>query len=144
MRTPESRPDLDTLVALQAAFAATIDAVDPRARVPSCGSWRVAHLVNHLTRVHHWARACALRTHPEPLGRARLDTSGAYRHHADALASTLAALPPTDEAPLVRVSGPARSLALLLWGRTGPDDATLRVEGPDEALRAVLAQALTP
>ncbi|WNB86104.1 maleylpyruvate isomerase family mycothiol-dependent enzyme [Cellulomonas sp. ATA003] len=44
----------------------------------------------------------------------------------------------------VEVRGPARAVALLLWGRTAPDDAALRVTGDRAVLDDVLAQRLTP
>ncbi|MCV2393941.1 maleylpyruvate isomerase family mycothiol-dependent enzyme [Actinotalea sp. M2MS4P-6] len=49
-----------------------------------------------------------------------------------------------DGEPVVRVVGPARSLALLLWHRTGPDDASLAVSGDRAALDRLLALRLTP
>lgn len=52
---------------------------------------------------------------------------------------------PTDRtsAP-VEVSGPARTLALLLWGRTRADAPGLAVTGDRAVLDAALARALTP
>ncbi len=47
-------------------------------------------------------------------------------------------------APVVRVAGPALSLALLVWGRTTADDPAIRVTGDRAALDAVLAAGLTP
>lgn len=47
-------------------------------------------------------------------------------------------------APVAEVAGPAASLALLMWGRTTPDDPHLAVTGDGAALRAALAGALTP
>ncbi|HEY0185881.1 MAG TPA: maleylpyruvate isomerase family mycothiol-dependent enzyme [Cellulomonas sp.] len=44
----------------------------------------------------------------------------------------------------VEVAGPARSLALLLWGRTQVDDPALTVTGDRAVLDAVLARPLTP
>lgn len=52
-----------------------------------------------------------------------------------------------DDAPdevAVTITGPARSLALLLWGRTTPDDAHLRVDGDRAWLDEALAHQLTP
>ncbi|GIG39898.1 maleylpyruvate isomerase family mycothiol-dependent enzyme [Cellulomonas phragmiteti] len=49
-----------------------------------------------------------------------------------------------DEAPAVEVAGPAASLALLVWGRTTPDDRDLRVTGDRAALLAALGAGLTP
>ncbi|MBU4337185.1 MAG: maleylpyruvate isomerase family mycothiol-dependent enzyme [Actinobacteria bacterium] len=54
-------------------------------------------------------------------------------------------LPATDAgSPAVTVRGPAASLALLLWGRIGPGDATLHVVGDHEALLDALGRDLTP
>lgn len=44
----------------------------------------------------------------------------------------------------VTVAGPARALALLLWGRTTPDDPALTATGDRAALLAALARPLTP
>lgn len=44
----------------------------------------------------------------------------------------------------VTVEGPARVLALLLWGRTTADDAALTVAGDRGVLDAALARPLTP
>lgn len=44
----------------------------------------------------------------------------------------------------VTVAGPARTLALLLWGRTTADDAALGVTGDRTALDEALARPLTP
>ncbi|WP_019136809.1 maleylpyruvate isomerase family mycothiol-dependent enzyme [Cellulomonas massiliensis] len=52
-----------------------------------------------------------------------------------------------DRAPLepaAEVRGPARALALLVWGRTTPDDEALDVTGDRAALDAALAERLTP
>ncbi|SFK04986.1 maleylpyruvate isomerase family mycothiol-dependent enzyme [Cellulomonas sp. KH9] len=46
--------------------------------------------------------------------------------------------------PAAEVTGPAGALALLLWGRTTPDDPALRVEGDRAALDALLAGRTTP
>ncbi|WP_449385022.1 maleylpyruvate isomerase family mycothiol-dependent enzyme [Cellulomonas soli] len=53
----------------------------------------------------------------------------------------------SDEAPhdiAATVTGPAQSLALLVWGRTSPDDAHLRVDGDRAWLEECLAHQLTP
>ena len=55
---------------------------------------------------------------------------------------TLGAEP--DAALSVEVSGPARELALLLWGRVTPDAAVLTVTGDRDALDRALAERLTP
>lgn len=49
-----------------------------------------------------------------------------------------------DDAPVIRIGGPARSVALLAWGRTTPDDPTLTITGDRAALDEVLAAGLTP
>ena len=46
--------------------------------------------------------------------------------------------------PAVTVSGPADALALLLWGRTEPDDGRLSLSGDAAALRDALGRRLTP
>jgi len=48
------------------------------------------------------------------------------------------------DAPEISIGGPARSLALLAWGRTSPDDATLTVAGDRADLKELLAAGLTP
>ncbi|GEL96195.1 maleylpyruvate isomerase family mycothiol-dependent enzyme [Cellulomonas composti] len=49
-----------------------------------------------------------------------------------------------DDEPLVAVTGPARELALLLWGRLTPDADELRITGEQDALDRALAEHLTP
>ena len=44
----------------------------------------------------------------------------------------------------VTVSGPARSLALVLWHRLTPEDAGVRIQGDRAALTEVLATRITP
>jgi uncharacterized protein (TIGR03083 family) len=44
----------------------------------------------------------------------------------------------------VTVAGPARAVALLLWGRTAPQDPALTVSGDRAALASALAGPLTP
>lgn len=56
----------------------------------------------------------------------------------------LGAGPDAPDAPAVTVAGPARVLALLLWGRATADDPALVVAGDRAALDAALARALTP
>lgn len=57
---------------------------------------------------------------------------------------TLGTAPGGPDEPAVRLAGPAASLALLLWGRTTPDDPTLTVHGDRATLTAALAERLTP
>ena len=42
------------------------------------------------------------------------------------------------------VTGPADALALLLWGRTTPEDVRLTVAGDADALTDALSRRLTP
>ncbi len=50
-----------------------------------------------------------------------------------------------DDGPaVVLVRAPAAVLGLLLWGRRSPDDAEVEVSGDEAALRAALAEPLTP
>ena len=229
---------LALLAGLQSAFAAAIAEVDPEARVPWCGRWRVRHVVVHLARIHHWAAAEARGGREVPLGRGPFDLQVLYRTCADELCRLLLDLGPdadvstllgrgpasfwrrrqahetlvhlwdvraavgaridvpeevwadtVDEVvtvmhprqvrlgrtpPLahpidvvatgpaerrwrlggeptdagadavVQVHGPASALALLLWGRTTPDDDALTVSGDRAVLDAALAQPLTP
>ena len=51
---------------------------------------------------------------------------------------------PADGDAAVEVRGPASTLALLLWGRAGADDAALTVTGDRAALDDALAAPLTP
>ncbi|WP_454051551.1 maleylpyruvate isomerase family mycothiol-dependent enzyme [Cellulomonas sp. Marseille-Q8402] len=53
------------------------------------------------------------------------------------------ALGPAEE-PRATVTGPTRTLALLLWGRAAPADPTLATTGDPAALTAALAGPLTP
>ncbi len=50
---------------------------------------------------------------------------------------------PADAASAA-IRGPARSLALLAWGRAGLDDPEFRIAGDRAALSEVLATGLTP
>ncbi|MET0433309.1 MAG: maleylpyruvate isomerase family mycothiol-dependent enzyme [Cellulomonas sp.] len=59
-------------------------------------------------------------------------------------AAAEAATPSVPDAAPVTVAGPARALALLLWGRTPADDPALTVTGDRAALHAALAAPLTP
>ena len=57
---------------------------------------------------------------------------------------SLSLLGTPNDAPELTIGGPARSLALLAWGRTSPDDPTLAVAGDRAALDELLAAGLTP
>ncbi|MFE6235776.1 maleylpyruvate isomerase family mycothiol-dependent enzyme [Cellulosimicrobium sp. NPDC057862] len=46
--------------------------------------------------------------------------------------------------PVATASAPARELALVVWGRLGPDEAGVVVDGDTDALRAALAEHITP
>ncbi|WP_217614273.1 maleylpyruvate isomerase family mycothiol-dependent enzyme [Cellulomonas sp. GbtcB1] len=59
-------------------------------------------------------------------------------------AAAEAATPSVPDAAPVTVAGPARALALLLWGRTPAVDPALTVTGDRAALDAALAAPLTP
>ena len=48
------------------------------------------------------------------------------------------------ERPVATVRGDAEALLLLVWGRIGPDDARVGVEGDPAAVDAVLAAGPTP
>ena len=48
------------------------------------------------------------------------------------------------DAPEILISGPARSLALLAWGRTTPDTPALTVTGNRDVLDELLVAGLTP
>ena len=87
-----------------------------------------------------WPRQVA-RGRSEPLGRGvglvSSDTDGSW---------VLGAQQPVDpvSAAAVTVTGPARSLDLLLWRRVAPDEAGLTITGDRAALDAALAVRLTP
>jgi hypothetical protein len=49
-----------------------------------------------------------------------------------------------DGPPAVEVRGPASDLALLLWGRLDPGDASIVVDGDQGALDDALGRRLTP
>jgi 3-methyladenine DNA glycosylase AlkD len=51
---------LEALAASEAAFAADVESAVLEATVPTCPDWRVADLVAHQTKVHHWAAAVQL------------------------------------------------------------------------------------
>ncbi|GAA2719492.1 maleylpyruvate isomerase family mycothiol-dependent enzyme [Cellulomonas aerilata] len=110
MTTPRPTAPLDHLVhlaELQRAFARTVPAVDPQARVPWCGRWRVHHLVVHLARIHHWAAAQARRTCEVPLGRGPFELEPFYRRCAAELRDTLVELGPDAVGSTLLGPGPA-------------------------------------
>ena len=96
-RADSPAPTLDhlaVLAGLQADFLATIPLVDPAARVPWCGRWRVTDLVVHLARIHHWAASQARRRQETPLGRGPFVLVDLYRGCAAELLGTLEDLGP--------------------------------------------------
>ena len=99
MSQAPSRAPLDHLAALrraQDAFLASIGEVDPDARIPWCGRWRVRHLVVHLGRVHHWAAAQASKRQEGPLGRGPFVLDAFYAAQATELRETLERLADTE------------------------------------------------
>jgi len=235
-RADSPAPTLDhlaVLAGLQADFLATIPLVDPAARVPWCGRWRVTDLVVHLARIHHWAAGQARRRQETPLGRGPFVLVDLYRGCAAELLGTLEELGPdaaawtldgngsasfwhrrqthetlvhlwdlrtagglgldvaaevwadtVDEVVTVmqprqvrlgrmpplpapvelaasdagrtwrlgdargpavaQLRAPASVLALILWGRSSPDDPDVEVSGYGSVLRAALSEPLTP
>jgi uncharacterized protein (TIGR03083 family) len=71
----------------------------------------------------------------QPIELVASDVEGRWRLDSDAS---------TDRPAAARVEGPAASLALLLWGRTSPDDSALQSTGDRSLLDDALAQPLTP
>ncbi|MDC7121044.1 maleylpyruvate isomerase family mycothiol-dependent enzyme [Cellulomonas fimi] len=98
---------LRLLGALQDEFLATIPQVDPTARVPWCGRWRVRDLVVHLARIHHWAAGQASRRRETPLGRGPFDLVDLYATCAAELRDTLLELGPDAPASTLVGPGPA-------------------------------------
>jgi uncharacterized protein (TIGR03083 family) len=112
---------------LRAASGATVDDVAPAV-------W--ADTVDEIVTV--------LQPRQVRLGRtAPLDRSVALRA-TDSGASPAAAWVLGGDAPVATASGPARELALVLWGRLAPADAGLVVDGDAGALDAALAERITP
>ncbi|ADG75108.1 protein of unknown function DUF1503 [Cellulomonas flavigena DSM 20109] len=96
-----------------------------------------ADTVDEVVTVMHPRQVRMGRTAPLP-GRIALhaqDAGRSWRTHADDDAPA---------APVVEVHGPARSLALLLWGRLDAADPTLAVTGDRAALTSALGARLTP
>ena len=107
-QAPSGAP-LDHLAALrraQDAFLASIGEVDPDARIPWCGRWRVRHLVVHLGRIHHWAAGQASKRQERPLGRGPFALEEFYAAQATELSETLERLADTEGWTLVG-NGPA-------------------------------------
>lgn len=156
---------LAELVEAQDAFWATISDVDPATAVPWCGDWRVSDLVEHLARVHLWdlrtAGGLGLDARPEvwadtvdevvTVMQPRQVSAGRMPRLPSAI--ELAAsdvdrtwrLDTADDGPaVVQVRAPASVLALMLWGRSAPDDAEVEVSGDGDVLSAALAEPITP
>jgi uncharacterized protein (TIGR03083 family) len=95
---------LDALADLQDRFLTTIHEVDPRTPVPWCGRWKVRDLVVHISRIHHWAAAQAVRRQETPLGRGPFVLDALYASCAAELRETLAGLAP--DAPAWTLDGP--------------------------------------
>ncbi|WP_402469257.1 maleylpyruvate isomerase family mycothiol-dependent enzyme [Isoptericola aurantiacus] len=109
-RRTDGAPDLDRLgllTDLQASFAAGIAGADSAAPVPACGKWRVADLVVHLGRIHHWAAGQARRQQETPLGRGPFDLGPFYTAQAAELRGTLADLGPDATSWTLLGNGPA-------------------------------------
>lgn len=98
---------LAELVRVQDAFLASIDEVDPGARVPWCGRWRVRDVVVHLGRIHHWAAARARRTREVSLGRGPFELAPFYAEHAQELRTALVELGPDAIGSTLLGPGPA-------------------------------------
>lgn len=104
---PDPLDHLALLSTTQAAFLASIADVDPEARVPWCGRWRVRHLVVHLARIHHWAAAQARRGREVPLGRGPFVLEDLYGRCAAELRDTLTELGPDAVSSTLVGLGPA-------------------------------------
>ncbi|MGV8965552.1 MAG: maleylpyruvate isomerase family mycothiol-dependent enzyme [Cellulomonas sp.] len=98
---------LTHLIGVQDEFLAAIGEVDPAAPVPWCGSWRVADLVVHLAKIHHWAAAQARGTDATSLGRGPFELEQLYRECAIELRDTLTALGPDAVGSTLLGPGPA-------------------------------------
>lgn len=110
MPAPRTRADatLDALARAQEAFATLLDAADPDALVPACGTWTVTDLALHLGGVHAWAAGMARGTDDggdDPTGpREPAALRATYREQAAELLATLRALP--ADAPGLTLNGP--------------------------------------
>jgi uncharacterized protein (TIGR03083 family) len=82
--------------------------------------------------------------HPRQLRLQRIGPPSARVRFVATDASADLVLHGSPEGPEVVVKGPARSLALLCWGRLARTDPSLAVDGDVGGLDAVLAKGLTP
>lgn len=129
---------LATLASLQSRFATELAEADPSAPVPSCGSWTVTELADHLGSVHVWAASRCTDQLPESEDSAGLATmADRYAVRADLLLSTLREVPPHRECTTLTGRGPvsfwhrrqAHETLIHLWdlhtalGTSGPDVA---------------------
>ncbi len=99
--------------------------------VPTLWADGVAEVVTVMTPRQVRLGRIAPPEHPVALGAADADASWVLGERPGA-------------APRAGVTGPARTLVLLLWGRTTADDPALTVTGDRAALDAALGRALTP
>lgn len=163
---------LDELYATQAAeLRTTLEELDPDAPAWTLDDSRVVRFWHrrqvHETLVHLWdlrtAGGLALGV-PPALWADTVDEVVTVMHPRQVTLGRVAAPPvrvalrstdvdrawhlhAADDAPpgtAVQVDGPAATLALLLWGRTTPDDPLLVVTGDRPALDRVLGTGLTP
>ncbi|QTE28155.1 maleylpyruvate isomerase family mycothiol-dependent enzyme [Pengzhenrongella sicca] len=98
---------LAELVDVQEAFGSSIGEVDPRAPVPSCGTWEVHDLVVHLATIHHWAAAQGRGVDDAPLGPGPFVLGDLYRACARELRDTLSELGPDAIGATLLGPGPA-------------------------------------
>ncbi len=82
--------------------------------------------------------------HPRQVRLARIEPPGIRVRFDPDEGGSLRLLGTPPDAPEVRIGGPARTLALLAWGRTTPDDATITIAGDRSRLDELLASGLTP
>jgi len=104
-----------------------------------------ADTVDELVTVMHPRQVALGRVAPLPV-RVRVVAADARTtaHGGTPRSWTLHAASDAPADPAVEVTGPAASLALLLWGRTTPDDPALTTTGDRAALDVALAAGLTP
>lgn len=99
--------DLDHLALLelvQRDFLDMIDLVPADTPVPTCGTWTVTDLVDHLAEIHHWAAAMARDEDDVPIERAGSPLAEHYARCAHEVTTTLADLGP--DAPGRTLDGP--------------------------------------
>ncbi|GAA1454071.1 maleylpyruvate isomerase N-terminal domain-containing protein [Nesterenkonia lacusekhoensis] len=157
----EQMDHLSALASLQSRFTTELADADPSAPVPSCGSWTVAELADHLGSVHIWAASTCTDQLPESDEAGLTTMAERYAARADLLLSTLREVSPHQECTTRIGRGPARfwhrrqahetlihlwdlhtALALMLWGRADQDSVT--VTGEASVVETFLTEALTP